>query len=270
MILDKDWFFDNCGELNSAMPVERIAAGYELMNYPDDISFIQELLARHGIDDNFNWIVENTARINAAVDTAGTNGIIAIAKYINGVPFIAFDVAVIMMPTMEDSFGTVVIHELVHLDQYINGEITSEGNKVIWHGDDGSVVFDPEEYNVGFLGIVSIAYQYALPWEKPAYDAEMECPNIDPIRRLTIGISRELLPLVMDEKANPNLEKRAAILWLEFTYCLMALKGLDEAQIKELFEETRAPGDSMSDICLKIIETHAPAEHAFVMAHIAQ
>lgn len=226
MLIDKEWYWDSCvnNEVRMNVAIHQLEAAYLTTNNEEDVAYIQALLDEHSLGDEFNWLVVNSVRL-FEMSQIGSPGCMPVAATILGeMPTIIFDAGFISHPDLGLTFEVMMAHELTHIHQFTNKEVTVDGMYFNWHVGEEVVSYYLPDTRVMFGEDYSLAYQYALPWEGPAYDAELAF-DISDQRRNSILIAQKLAPAAALEYAKPNLRFRNMLLWVEFTTNVLMKHG---------------------------------------------
>lgn len=233
MILDKEWFFNTAlPEINlDAQPIHHLAASYDTFNADEDVHRMLVLFEKYGVEDNFLWAVANSKRLVELSGVPTTISPPAAATMLGGEFFILFDVAMLEDDDIAQDMSCMVDHELVHLEQFRSGRLAINDGVATWKNGEDVLTISIALTYVMFNGNMSLAYQYALPWETEAYDAELLNPNISKVRREAIECAQLLVRHVWTDYGDKAHCFREGILWMEIMLCIVSLMG--RSQVNE-------------------------------------
>jgi len=229
MLLDKDFVYDGIANvLNPAAPVHQLDAGYRTANHPADVERVRGLMDQYGVKEDFYFTTSCSKR---AMEVCGeayapAGAMAAMATTINGINVIVIDMVVLEF-VMENgmSFGEVIEHELIHLEQLESGRLRLEPGKVVWVENGVATEYPTEALTImdPFMFDRSLAFQMALPWEREAYAPEVARGGTTP-RACAMRLAFELCEVAHMSLTHSDRQVMDLVRWTEVAMALMIHK----------------------------------------------
>ncbi len=240
MLLDKEIIFEHSAMFpNLELPVLYYVVGYENTNHPEDVEQVRKWLDEAGIKEDFYFITGSTARSQAAGLQFGSMLAPAMASTACGINYMYFDCAMIeAMLEIGMDLRVIFEHELTHLRQLDSKRLVINGGTISWLTECGYVDYEVSATRrMDPLGLdVSTVFQFILPWEEEAYEAELAAGG-DSLRAKSLRLSKMLVRPARLAVKSGKPEMVDMILWVELVGQMMVGTGLSVEDAERRLEQ---------------------------------